>query len=233
VTTIDYGAGATLDEAYAACTSALQALQRLGQSAVAQPLLAEAADEIAAVSSPIQADTSRSDSYKLTTQARLYSSVITALAGKLTDTASTAGAQDASDAANVFGIKGLPGDAASLSISRRDAGDRVANITDPIQRQQLLESAARTGDDTLSRAIVASAMDFNDSDTVNQFMSLYPSLSPAAERLWDAAHRKSNAVDLSAAWQLAALKPTQLSSLQNYEIASAAAGNTSAGSWNV
>lgn len=231
--TVDYGAGASLSESYAACTTALQTLQRLGQSAAAEPLLADAANEIAAVSSPINADTSRSDSYKLTAQANLYINVITALARKLTAAANTAGAQDSDDAANVFGIKGLPGDVASLAISRRDAGDRASSVTDPIQRQQLLDQAARTGDDCLSRAIVQSAMDFNDADTVNAFMAAYPNLAPATQRLWDAAHRKTTTVDLAMSWRLAALKPAAISSLGDYEIEAAAAGNTNASAWNV
>lgn len=229
---MDYTDGTDLTEAFTSCTTALQTLQRLGQSALAEPLLTEAADEIAAVSSPIDLDTSRSDSYKLTAQAKLYINVIGALAGKLTAAANTAGAQDAADAASVFGIKGLPGDVASLAISRRDAGDRASNITDPIQRQRLLKQAARTGDDCLSRAIVQSAFDFNDPDTINAFMSAYPDLAPAVQRLWDAAHRKTTAVDLAMSWQLAALKPPAISSLADYEIASAAAGNTNAGAWN-
>ena len=229
--TIDYAAGVPLTEASAACTTALQKLQRLGQSALAEPLLDEAANEIAAVSSPIQADTSRSDSYKQQAQARLYTSVITTLARKLTAAANTAGSQDSDDAARVFGIKGLAGDVASLSISRRDAGDRVADITDPTQRQRLLEQAARTGDDCLSRAIVQSAMDFNDVDTVNQFMTAYSDLAPAVQRLWDSAHRKTDSVDIAMMWRLGAIKPAPISSLQDYEIASLAAGNTNAGNW--
>ena len=76
--------------------------------------------------------------------------------------------------------QGLPGDVASLSISRRDAGDRVAGITDPVQLQRLLAQAVRSGDDVLSRAIAQAAVEQDDAATTNAFTAAYPDLQPAA-----------------------------------------------------
>ncbi|ORV85558.1 hypothetical protein AWC11_01660 [Mycobacterium interjectum] len=231
--TIDYSAGAALTESVTACQQALATLQRLGRAADAEPLLTAAAGEIATVTGATDLDRDHTTEWKITQCARAYSSVMSALAQKLTAAANSAGSQDSDDAARVFGIKGLPGDVASLAISRRDAGDRAAEITDPIERQRLLAQATRTGDDVLAHALVESAITSGDADTTTQFSAAYPDLAPAVERLWAAQNRRMTTVDVGMAWSLAALKPAQLSALQNYEIASAAAGNGNAGSWNV
>jgi len=46
-------------------------------------------------------------------------------------------------------------------------------------------------------------------------------------------HRRMTAVDIKAAWSVAALKPAALSALQSYEIAAAATGQTNIGRWSV
>jgi hypothetical protein len=227
--TIDYSAGASLAEAITTCQTALASLQRLGRSADADTLLTDAE---ATSYDAILNDGTRSDAWKLQTCAQRYTSVMATLARQLTAAATTAGNQDADDAARVYGIKGLAGDVASLSISRRDAGDRVASITDTVQRQRLLAQATRTGDDVLAHAIVEAAIASLDADTTNQFAAAYPALADAVQRLWDSATHRMTSADIATAWRLAALKPVPLKPLQNYEIAAAAAGNTSAGSWN-
>ena len=136
--TIDYSAGASLAEAITTCQTALASLQRLGRSADADTLLTDAE---ATSYDAILNDGTRSDAWKLQTCAQRYTSVMATSARQLTAAATTAGNQDADDAARVYGIKGLAGDVASLSISRRDAGDRVASITDTVQRQRLLAQA--------------------------------------------------------------------------------------------
>ncbi len=228
--TVDYGAGVDLSASLASCQTALGTLQRLGCIDKADPILteAESTDYTAIVN-----DTSRSPAWILQTCATKYSSVISTLARKLTAAATAAGRQDAADAAVVFGVAGLPGDVASLAISRRDAGDRVAQINDRGQLQALLATAVRNGDVVLSHAIAEAAITSGDQDTTNQFADAYPALEPAVQRLWDSQQRAMTGADMMTAWRIAALKPGPLKSMMDYEIASAAAGNANAGSWNV
>jgi hypothetical protein len=226
---MDYGAGTTLTESLQACQTALAALQRLGCSDQAETALTEAESTSY---DAIIGDGSRSDAWKLQTCAQKYTAVMATLATKLTATANTAGREDTDDAARVFGVKGLPGDVASLAISRRDAGDRVADIGDTVTRQRLLAQAVRNGDEVLSHALVASAVELSDADTVNAFVEAYPGLADAVQRLWDRANRAVTTVDVISGWRLGALKPAPLSSMMDYEIAAAAAGKANAGSWN-
>jgi hypothetical protein len=227
----DFNEGAALSDAVTAVNTALATMRNLGLSDQADAIVAAAAQS--APYTALDADTDHNDDWKRTQYARAYTTVMTGLARKLTTAATTAGASGNDDTARVYGIKGLPGDVASLSISRRDAGDRVAGITDSTQLRRLLDTAVRTGDEVLAHAIVEVAIGFSDTDTVDAFIAAYPDLADATQRLWDADHRKMSTVDLTAAWRVAALKPAALGSLQNYEIAAAAAGQANVGSWNV
>ena len=139
---MDYNAGLDLTAAVNDCRTALATLQRLGRSDQADGPLTDA--ESSSNYAALDADRDHSDAWKLQRYAQTYFNVITTLARRLTSVANAAGKQDADDAANVFGIAGLPGDVASLSIARRDAGDRIDDITDPSQRQALLAQAVRT-----------------------------------------------------------------------------------------
>lgn len=103
------------------------------------------------------ADHAHSDTYKITLYARAYCKVMMDLATELTPTANIASTQYKADAAAVFGTAGLPGDPATLVISRRDAGERVADENDSIKLQRLLDQAVLTGDDVLSHAIAEKA----------------------------------------------------------------------------
>ena len=228
---MDYNAGLDLTAAVNDCKTALATLQRLGCSDKADGPLTDA--ESSSNYATLDADRDHSDAWKLQRYAQTYSNVITTLARRLTSVANAAGKQDADDAANVFGIAGLPVDVASLSIARRDAGDRIDDITDPSQRQALLAQAVRNGDTTLARALVQAAVESGDLDTVNQFAEAFPALNDAVERLWISQHRKSNSVDITAGFRLAALKPQPIHSMMDYEIALIASGQTTAGTWNL
>jgi predicted RecA/RadA family phage recombinase len=228
--TVDYGAGLDLTANITACQTALAALQRLGVNDLADGPLTDAESTSY---DAITGDTSRSQEWILTTCARTYTNVIGTLARKLGAAATSAGRQDAADAAAVYGVAGLPGDVASLAISRRDAGDRVATITDIFQLQALLGKAVRSGDVVLAHAIAETAITTGDIDTTNQFIDAYAALQDPAQRLWNATQRKQTGADIMTAWRLAALKPAPLKSLQDDEIGSAAAGNANAGTWNV
>jgi hypothetical protein len=58
-------------------------------------------------------------------------------------------------------------------------------------------------------------------------------LAEATARLWNIATKGITTADLTMGWRLNSLKPGPLKSLQDYEIAAAAAGQTNAGAWNV
>jgi hypothetical protein len=220
----DYNAGDGLTEAVTACQTALATLQRLGQSDQADGPLTDA--ESSTNYAALDADRDHNDRWKMQRYAQTYTNVLSTLARRLTAAANAADKQDATDAANVFGVAGLPGDVASLSIARRDAADRIANVTDPAGRQNLLAQAVRNGDTTLARAIAQAAVESSDLDTVNQFAEAFPNLNDATERLWNAQHRKATRTDVVTAMRLGALRPRALQSLQDYEIAAAAAGQT-------
>ena len=226
----DYNAGLPLTESVTAAQTALTVLQRLGRSELADPILTDA--EATAYTTIIN-DTTRSQGWITTTCAAKYIAVMSTIARKLSAAAKSAGTQDADDTARVFGIRGLAGDVASLSISLRDAADRVAGINDSLTLRRMLGQATATGDETLAHAIVQVALSVGDLDTVNQFEEAYPALAAPIQRLWDTAQRKQSGFDLQMGWRLASLKPSPLASLQDYEIASAAAGNADAGTWNV
>ncbi|WP_396929179.1 hypothetical protein [Mycolicibacterium sp.] len=226
----DPNEGGTLTQANADIMSALRTLQQVGAADKADSILSDV--ETSRSYADLDSDREHNTDWLTTEYARRYISVMTDLARQLTRVASGSTTQDQDDAARCFGVKGLPGDVASLAISRRDAGDRVAN-TDPARLCELLATAARNGDDVLAHAILEVGVATGLADVVDDFKEAYPSLADAVDRLWTAAHRKTNVVDITNSWRVAALKPRQLSSLQDYEIQAAAAGNTGVGRWSV
>ena len=228
---MDYNAGASLTESVTACQTALATLARLGRSADADELLTEA--ESSAAYAAIDADTTHNDQWKLQRYAQAYSSTMSTLARQLTATADVASTKYKDDAERVFGTKGLPGDPGILIVSLRDAQDRIEGEYDSITLQRMLAQATRVGDDIRSHAIVQAAVESGDSDTVTAFQNAYPDLAEAVDRLWNTATHGTTAIDIATSWRLAALKPPALKPLQDYEIAAAAAGLTSAGRWNV
>jgi hypothetical protein len=223
--------GSTLTEASAAVQSALATLQRLGQSDKVEAIVNDVAAQ--ASYADLDADTDHNDDWRRRAYAQRYTSVLSTLARKLTAAAGAAGTQDQDDAARVFGFKGLPGDVAVLTITLRDAADRVAQENDSVQLQRLLATAVRNGDETFAHAVAEKAITNGDADTANAFSAAYPHLSDAVERLWTAEHRKMSTLDVKVGWHIAALKPAFISNLQDYEIARAAAGDTAVGQWNV
>lgn len=64
----------------------------------------------------------------------------------------------------VWGVDDIPGDKVSASISYRDATDRAQALTTPHDAMWLLDTAERTGDELLSRAVAcqADAMAWDD-----------------------------------------------------------------------
>jgi hypothetical protein len=86
---------------------------------------------------------------------------------------------------------GMGVDHVEISLSQRDAEDRLAGITDPNELRTRLETAHELGDDVMARAIlrrgVSLGEDFGGADIVRQYLSLYPGQQDAYTALEDAA----------------------------------------------
>jgi hypothetical protein len=119
---------------------------------------------------------------------------------------------DRDDAAAVFGTRGLPGDAASLAISRRDAADRVGALT-AVERRDLLRRATRSGDEVLARAIVERAIEEQDDITVHQFCEDRPELDAPVERLWNGQRGETDSMMMSLG--LLGLRPAELAGMSS------------------
>lgn len=197
-------------------TDSLNALARLGQSDAAQAILAEEAGRVSY--DHIHQNADLSDEGKQKAVAARYVAQMNTVAKRLADAARVHGEQDRRDAANALGINGLSGDHASLSISRRDAADRVASVRDTTELQRMLTQATRNGDETLARAIADHAISTGDATTVNMFTADRPTQTAAVERLWGTAQRQQSTADLATHFHLASLRPTTLGRLTDYEI---------------
>lgn len=221
---------ATLAEIEQGCSQSMAALARLGRASDAE----DALDTAESTSyDAILSDTSRSQSWITTECARRYISVMTQLGAQLDSLARDAQATYKADAAKVFGIDGLDGDPATLTISLRDAQDRIADEYDTVKLGRLLDQAVLNGDDVKAHAIAEQAVTSNNPDVTQQFMTAYPNLADATQRLWDTARNRITTAGVTTAWRVGALKPGILGNLQPYEIEAAAAGRTDVGRWNV
>jgi hypothetical protein len=231
---LDPSDGAALSTALADISAALSTLQRLGLSDNANALLDQA--ENTSAYTALDNDTQHNQDWLRTAYAQKYISVMTSLARQLTAAAAAAGSQDQADASTVYGVKGLPGDPAVLAQYRAMAGQRVAEVdlvANPDRLGDLLADAVRNGDTVLAHAVAEAAIKSGDAETTQDFAEAYPALSDAVQRLWNAEHRRMTTSDITTAWRVAALKPSAIGSLQDYEIQAAAAGQTGAASWNV
>jgi len=210
--------------------NSVKTLGQLGRGDEAQQIIGDAIRSY----DDIIDDPSRSDAWKRQQSAARYIAVVTSAAGKLSAATNIADTKYADDKSRVFGIKGLQGDYASLQIALRDAVGRVndMNPADSPARRQLLASAIDHGDETLSHALVESAIRNGDVDTTNDFAAAYPQLADATERLWDCTHPRVTTTGVIAGMLPATLKPTILAGLQDFEIERVAAGQAKAGRWS-
>ncbi|CAM5742446.1 hypothetical protein MAUB1S_01524 [Mycolicibacterium aubagnense] len=232
----DPNTGSPLTESSQAVQQAIAQLRSVGafdQAAdiVLSTYTATAGDAThASAFADLDADTSHTNKYLLEAYATRYKRIMAGLASKLTAAAVSATAQDRQDASAVFGVAGLPGDAASLAISLRDAQQLASLSTNHDELQRKLAKAIREGDDVLARAIASQANDLGYSDLLNQFAEAYPALQPAITRLTAAAGAmttttKAATISLAVGSMLAGLKPPALQNLSDYEIDLAAQGN--------
>jgi hypothetical protein len=117
----------------------------------------------------------------------------------------------------VYGLGGIAGDPASLAISRRDAGDRAANLKNDAEAQTLLERAERSGDEPLARAIAEQAISSGWLNTTNAFLDRRPHLDEAVNELWSVTAR-SLQDDIREAMTLGSLKPSELVSMTDQDV---------------
>lgn len=214
----DLSTGTTVTEASETAKTALTTLSRLGRIDEARPILADAASK---TYDHITNDISRTPEWKTGAAAKAYTGVMSNLAKRLTTAANIASTQNSDDSSRVFGVKGLTGDPAALANSRRDAVDRAAKITDPRERQAHLKDAL-DHDPVMARALLSSAVQMGDIDSVNTFSDRHPVHDKALQRLWDAARSADNPPPMIEHFAIAALKPTPLKSMADFQIASLA-----------
>lgn len=172
---------------------AMNVLARAGRRAEAQEIVEREAEAAQAEYRSIEADETRTAEFKRHEIQRAYEARRTRLDEKLANLAKSAAKAEQQDAIRLFGTADLPGDTASLTISRRDAADRVASVQNRQELQELLSRANRSGDEVLARAVAEKALELRDVDTLNAFLADRPQLDAAAQRLWDAARRGTSA----------------------------------------
>lgn len=191
---------------------AIRALVKGGKSKEAKELVTEYVTKAGSRYDSIRADATRSDDYKryeLAVTARRLNNELT---DKLVDMAARVVNTDVEDAARAFGTKGLSGDAASLIISRRDAGDRVAEVSNKEDLMSLLTRATRSGDEVLARAAAERAVELQYADVVNKFLESRPELDASVERLWNSARADAGGAGMEFTLALTGLKPGEFAS---------------------
>jgi hypothetical protein len=172
---------------------AIQALLRAGKQRELDEVLEKRGQRAQAVFESIRSDGTRTAEHTRWALAVASAQHLSSLTEELTRMASRVVNTDRDDAERVFGVRGLTGDPASLVISRRDAGDRVAAITERDELRALLARATRSGDEVLARAVAERAVEMQDDTTMNQFIKDRPDLDTASSRLWDAERAGSSA----------------------------------------
>ena len=165
---------------------AIKVLLRAGKRSDLIDAIARKAESAARGYAEIREDASRTDDYKRWALAVAASQANRALNDELEKMASRVVVHDRDDAGRVFGTVGISGDPASLVISRRDAGDRVAEISKTGELRDLLARATRSGDEVLARAVAERALEMGDAKTLEKFAEDRPNLDAAVERLWKA-----------------------------------------------
>jgi hypothetical protein len=187
---------------------AIRRLVAAGEAGEAHTLIKERVSSAQALYEQIEGDGRLSEDYRRHKLSKAFVSARDQLESELLERASRVVVADREDASSVLGIEGLPGDRASLIISRRDAADRVAAITDRSELREMLRRATRTGDEVLARAIAERALDERDEKTMNQFLEDRPDLDGPVNRLWK--EGQSQDVSMEMTLELLALRPQEL-----------------------
>lgn len=194
----------------------MKALHAAGRSGEVVELLDAETKKAGEAYRVLREDGTRTDDYKRWTLAVQYMRHRRSVEEQIAQKASTAVRSDRGDAEAVFGVRGLPGDAASLVISRRDAADRVAKVEERTDLRELLARATRSGDEVLARAVAERAVEMQDANTMNQFIADRPDLEAASERLWNA--QRAGDASMVMTMRLAGLRPAELSGMDRGSI---------------
>lgn len=190
---------------------AIKALVKSGKSKDVREVIDSYSDRASRRFDEVRSDAGRTDEYKKWALAVASSQIARSLNAELEKMAGQVIATDRGDAEKVFGVAGLSGDPASLVISRRDAGDRVASITDGKELRALLARATRSGDEVLARAVAERALEMQSAETLNKFAEDRPHLDAAVERLWNAERAEDDSFGLTVS--LMGLRPEELGSM--------------------
>lgn len=129
-------------------------------------------------------DDTRTEEWKKERIDQLHTSTIDTLDTELAKLARSHSDTHRKDFGAVFGTDGVAGDAASLAISRRDAGDRVASVNATGDLLDLLERADLSGDEVLARAVAERAYQQGNATVLERFLETRPALQEQAKRLW-------------------------------------------------
>jgi len=215
---------------------AIKALLRAGKGQEVRDLLDRKARTAESRFAEVRADESRTDDYKRWALAVESSRMLRELTKELDAMAGRVVSKDRDDAESVFGVRGIAGDPASLTISRRDAGDRVAGLNARSELRELLQRATRSGDEVLARAVAERATELRYDDVMHHFLADRPALDAAGERLWNSQHVDHASMGLTVG--MVAFKPEELAGMNFDSIEAVAESgepgqttNASAGSW--
>jgi hypothetical protein len=204
-----------LTESLAACTDAMDTLNRLGRLDDANDALTKAAS----TDYDLNEVEGRTDEWKVNETAKRYAATVTTLSRQLQSAAARATTSDRMDAQTVFGSRGIAGDRTAVEASLRQASADAAKITDARQRNTAMSEALRKGDHVMSRALVEAAVNNGDVDSTNTYIAAHPHLDATVNRLWAARQQANATLPLKTAFTLGALKPQALSSLDDWRIA--------------
>ena len=150
-------------------------------------IMEQAQSEAAGTLDRIRRDTSRTEAWKQQEIARTYRRMCQTR-DRLIETRDDAQRQHQRELEGaLFGASATSGDPASWAISRRDAGDRVAQIKTPTQAAELLARAERSNDEPLARAVAERAHEMDWADVANAFLDGRPHLEDRFTELWSQA----------------------------------------------
>lgn len=188
-------------------SEAMMVLTRAGEAQGATNHVERVTNEVQGAYREINADESRTDAWKKEQCQAVYDSAMERLTDELNRRAAKARTRELEDTGSAFGVAGLPGDAASLTISLRDAQDRVAQAKSADELRGMLERANRSSDEVLARAVAEKAFNDGDGDTLNLFLETRPALEDKLQRLWDGRRRVERGSSMPFALTLAAIRP--------------------------
>ena len=202
----------------------IKELRKAGKTADVKDILKRHGDTAQRAYAEIRADERTSDTFKRQSLAVAHVRAQREVDAELQRAVSQVVHLDRDDASVVFGTKGIDGDAASLIIARRDAGDRVSQVTDQQELGTLLRRATRRGDEIMARAIAERATEIDSADVMNQFLADRPNLDAAGTRLWNA-ERATTGWDMNITGAISELGAPEFAGMTVDRVADVAEGN--------